>query len=160
MKHKTLFTIGLILSLLVIVAPVNAASKPLDVHIISIMDVNVGVGIGTFEASGPAVDAGYICASGTVTDDLSVMRISGEQSNRVLSVYAHKVFLCSSNGETFEMDMHVHANNTPTTISDTARWRITGGSGPYIGISGVGSLVGVGTYEYLVDTYDGFVNRH
>ena len=47
MKHKTLLTIGLILSLLVIVAPVNAASKPLDVHIVSIIDVNVGVGFGT-----------------------------------------------------------------------------------------------------------------
>lgn len=160
MKHKALLTIGLILSLLVTVAPASAASVPLDVHIVSIMDVTVGVGIGVFEATGPAVDAGYICASGTVTDDLSVMRISGEQSNRVMSIYAHKVFLCSSSGETFEMDMWVHATNTPTTVSDTARWRITGGSGPYTGISGVGSLVGEGTYEYLVDTYDGFVNQH
>ena len=88
------------------------------------------------------------------------MRISGSRSNRVINVYAHKVSVCNSTGESFEMDMHVHANNTPTTVSDTARWRITGGSEPYTGISGVGSLVGEGTYDYLVDTYDGFVNRH
>jgi hypothetical protein len=160
MKHKTLLTIGVILSLLGIVTPVSAASKPLDVHIVSIMDVNVGVGFGTFEASGPAVDAGYICASGTVTDDLATLRISGSRSNRVMSIYVHKIFLCDSSGETFEMDMWVHATNTPTTVSDTARWLITGGSGPYTGVSGVGSLVGEGTYDYLVDTYDGFVNQH
>jgi hypothetical protein len=155
MKRRTFLTIGLILSLMMITFPASAARVPLDVHIVSVMDFTSGENFGTFEATGPAVDEGYLCPSGMVYDDPSTMRISGGQSGRVLQIYVHKLFVCSDSGETFEMDMHVFVHLDPWWT--TAHWRFTGGSGPYAGIKGTGSLYGSGTESEFFDIYDGFV---
>ncbi len=159
MKQKALLTIGLVLSLLMTVAAANAGSAPLSVHMESTMDFTDPDNIhGTFTASGDAVDAGLICGSGMVHDDVEGERTSGWQSNKVMNIYVHKLFVCGDGSGEFEMDMYVHVVLDP--LATIANWRLTDGSTPYTGIQGYGSLYGDGTTGGIIDIYDGFVIPH
>jgi hypothetical protein len=146
---KKTFIIPLVLALALTVAPA-AASAPEDVTIVSEMSVSAAAG--TFEASGPAVDAGVICPAGDVYDLSS--RAAGYQSNNHLNLFVHKLFVCSDESGAFEMDLNVRIVFSPQET--TAKWRVVAADGAYAGLHGNGKLTAVPvTEDILIDTYTG-----
>jgi hypothetical protein len=153
MKTKTLVTITILISLLVLASPVSAASKPMDVNIIS--PLNTTTQTGTFTASGPAVDAGLICPSGDVIDMEG--KVAGNFDNGFINLRVKKLFVCDDSSGTFDVYMNVKVYFDPPY--STAIWRIAGGTGDYATLKGAGSLVGEPLNEFeILDIYDGKVH--
>jgi hypothetical protein len=124
------------------------AAAPADVTILSEMSLSSGTG--TFEASGPAVEAGILCPEGSVNDD-NISAV-GWQSNQVLILFVHKHFACNDGSGSFEMDLNVRIAPTGTT----ARWIVVAGDGNYERLAGNGGLVATAVSEViLIDTYSG-----
>ena len=148
MKLIRSFTIAVILAL-TIPAFSAAAATPLEVTIVSEMWLSSGSG--TFEATGPAVDAGIVCPAGTVTD--SNFSVVGWQSNQVQILFVHKQFVCNDGSGSFDMNLNVRV--APTGV--TARWIVVGGEGPYMDLAGNGGLTAEGgdVPDLLIDTYSG-----
>lgn len=155
-KHSLIITVLLIVSLFGMATPA-AASTPADVTIVAIMQPQsedpIAPYAGTFEASGPAVDAGILCANGVV-EDIANPAV-GWQSDQVINLYVHKHFVCNDGSGTFEMDMHVLI--APKGV--TARWIITAGDGLYARLFGSGRLTATWLSENMLeDMY--FGNLH
>jgi hypothetical protein len=136
-------------------APV-AANGPTDATIVSHMDFNPdGFNHGTFEASGPAVDQGLICASGTVDDTRLIF--AGFRSGRGAQIPVRKTFTCPD-GELF-IKIQVHLDFGTST--ETFSWVVLGGTGVYGGVegSGQGTTVGDGSDPQTgnFNTYTGFL---
>jgi hypothetical protein len=131
-----------------------AAAPPPNVHI-EVPEV-IGVNGDPFTASGAAVSAGVICASGTV-DDLAVVS-SGSGAGTFVILHVDKRFTCDDLSGTFDVRMVVRLDET--TDSTTAHWRIVGGTGAYSGLRGGGWLVGTPIVpdESILDIYDGRVH--
>ncbi len=154
MKKRSLIVAALLIAALLAAATPVAASQPSGVNIVAIMDPNSqdpnGPMSGTFEASGPAVDAGLLCSAGAVQDVENPAY--AWRSNQIIVLYVHKHFVCSDERDTFEMNMRVLLGPNGTV----ARWVITGAGGSYAGLLGAGSLSGTaledGRYQ---DTYSG-----
>ena len=114
-----------------------------------------GPNYGWFSASGPAVDAGTVCASGTFVD--TGIKFAGFQGRHgVVQLQVAKTFTCDGGG-TFDVKMQIQAN-FDTGIESFA-WVVTGGSGAYAGLrgGGTGSTVPnppVGN----INTYTGLLN--
>ena len=141
-------TIALIVALVVSVAPA-AASSPVNVTILSVMDFLGDTG--TFEASGPAVEAGMICPQGDVYD--TEYRSAGSESKRFLNLFVHKLFVCADGSGTFEMDLNVKIYSPPRT---TGTWRIVEGEGAYARLHGNGKLSAYRASENtVIDLYTG-----
>ena len=137
--------------------PVSAAS-PTGVHIESHMTFNPdGPNFGDFEASGPAVDAGLICASGTV-DDVRLI-FAGAQSGRKAQIPVWKVFTCDDGSGTLLIKIQVHLEFATSTESFS--WVVLDGTGDYSDVhgSGGGSTVSDGSDPQTgnINTYDGFL---
>lgn len=126
------------------------AAAPLTLHM-EVLDVIGGSGE-AFTASGPAVDDGLVCASGTV-DDISIVPHGGSGSFTILDV--QKRFYCGDG--TFDIFMIVRLNNT--TLETVASWQLGAGTGNYAGLRGGGQLVGtpVNPGVTILDVYDGKV---
>ena len=144
MKLFTSLIITVVLAGAIFVAPA-AAFTPQDVMIFSDMSTWPS---GTFEASGPAVDAGFICPVGTVSDE--VTSTAGGQSP-VLILFVHKHLVCDDGSGTIEMDLNVQIASSGTT----ARWFIVAGSGRYQNLSGEGSVYATYTDSGFYDTFSG-----
>lgn len=136
---------------IVLPAPMVTAQPPLDVHIE--VPATIGAGLAPFVASGPAVDQGILCATGT-EDELSV-QVSGppEGDFRILRVV--KQFVCDDGSGTFDVNLVVRLDLT--TNDTTARWNVIGGTGDYADLHGSGSLVGIPLDPgvTILDIYDG-----
>jgi len=144
-------------TVLVAAAPV-AAHGPTDVTIVSHMTFNPdGFNFGTFDASGPAVDRGLICASGTVDDTRLIF--AGSQSNRGAQIPVRKTFTCADGSGQVFVKIQVHLDFATSTESFT--WVILGGTGAYGSVngSGDGSTVSDGSDPQTgnFNTYDGFL---
>jgi hypothetical protein len=144
-------------TVLVAAAPV-AAQGPTDVTIVSHMTFNPdGFNFGTFDASGPAVDEGLICASGTVDDTRLIF--AGSQSNRGAQIPVRKTFTCADGSGQIFVKIQVHLDFATSTESFT--WVILGGTGAYASVngSGDGSTVSDGSDPQTgnFNTYDGFL---
>jgi hypothetical protein len=114
------------------VSPV-LAGPPVSVTIVSHMDFNpAGFNTGTFDASGPAVGRGLICASGTVEDTRLIF--AGFQSGRGAQIPVRKTFTCPG-GELF-IKIQVHLDFATST--ETFSWVVLGGTGAYAGVQGSG----------------------
>ena len=157
MKKRTRTTTYsvLIAFVLLIVSVSNVfAAAPLDFHIE--VEEFVGTSGETFYASGSAVAAGVMCATGTV-DDLSVA-VSGPPAGSFRILKVHKRFYCADGSGTFDVNLNVRLDLT--TNETTARWSVIEGTGDYAGLDGNGSLVGTpiipGTSIH--DVYDGRVH--
>ena len=138
-----------ILALSVSVAPA-AASAPENVTIVS--EMSLSAASGTFDASGPAVDAGVMCAQGDVYD--LQYRAAGFQSNRLMNLFVHKLFVCADGTGTFEMDLNVRIVFSPPET--TAIWRVVDGDSSYLRLHGNGKLTAFPVNEdILIDTYTG-----
>ena len=145
---KKTVAVSLLLAIALITVPASA-SPPEQVTIVSHMSLSTATG--TFEASGPAVDAGAICPSGDVYD-LSY-RAAGYQSKTQLNLFVHKLFVCADGTGTFEMDLNVRIVFSQET---TAKWRVVAGDGPYTDLHGNGKLTALSVDEdHLIDTYVG-----
>lgn len=148
--------IGVTVAMVAVLVGVSAgpvlAAPQLDVHIES--DATIGGGPDPFTASGPAVDAGTVCANGT-TEVLSTA-VSGPPGGSFSILHVDRRFTCDDG--TFDMKKVV--NLDLTTGDTTARWKITGGTGAYAGLKGRGSLVGtpIVVGSSIHDVYDGQVH--
>ena len=130
------------------VVPV-AASSPVNVKIKSPM-VFLG-NTGTFEASGPAVEAGLICPEGDVYD--TKYHSAGSDSKRFINLFVHKQFVCADGSGSFEMDLNLRIFSPPRT---KGTWRIVGGDGAYARLHGNGKLSASEAADNIViDLYHG-----
>lgn len=136
-------------------APV-AAKGPTQVAIVSHMNFNPdGFNFGTFDASGPAVDEGRICASGTVDDTRLIF--AGYQSGRSIQIPVRKTFTCPDGQIFIKIQVHLDLGSSTETFS----WVVLGGTGAYDGVagSGRGTTVSDGSDPQTgnVNTYSGFL---
>jgi hypothetical protein len=142
-------------------APVAAASPPQAVHIEvkTSFDPNTDLSGGPFTASGPAVDAGLVCAAGDATD-VAPGKVAAWQSpaGRGINIQIVKQFACDGDGPTFLVKLQVRLDFANGT--DSFQWVVVGGSGAYANLHGSGS--GCGDYAAypsgVLDVYDGGVN--
>jgi hypothetical protein len=126
-----------------------AASSPVNVKITSAM-VFLG-NTGTFEASGPAVEAGLICPEGNVYD--TKYRSPGSDSKRFINLFVHKLFVCADGSGSFEMDLNLRIFSPPKT---KGTWRIVDGEGAYARLHGNGKLSAHRADEdTVIDLYNG-----
>jgi len=124
----------------------QSAPLPQPVAITSDMTLSnlTGHSYGTFEATGPAVTGHLICPTGEVRD-VYLNQVEGGWD-------VVKAFVCADGNETFIVRMQVKVNDNGETFT----WTVTGGSGPYRGLSGGGS--GTSTLwvnGQLTNTYTG-----
>ncbi|MCP3974925.1 MAG: hypothetical protein GY720_10570 [bacterium] len=137
------------LALLAATVPAASATPPLQV---SIEDVVETSGHGDFVASGPAVDAGVMCKSGT-TAVLWFRRTDASPDRAILRI--KKVATCDDGSGTINVNMRVFLDlNTGGT---TAKWHFHGGTGDYTRLRGTGNLVGIPGESFL-DLYSGQVH--
>jgi hypothetical protein len=142
------FILAMIAALVGWVVPA-AASSPVKVKITSAM-VFLG-NTGTFEASGPAVEAGLICPAGNVYD--TKYRSPGSDSKRFINLFVHKLFVCADGSGSFEMDLNLRIFSPPRT---KGTWRIVDGDGAYARLHGNGKLSAYRADEdTVIDLYNG-----
>ena len=114
-----------------------AAATPVAVEIVSHMDFNQegGFNTGDFEASGPAVDQGLICESGTVEDTRLILAGSRVRVGKI-QIPVRKTFTCDDgSGEIFiKIQVHLDLN----TQTETFSWVVLGGTGDYSDLRGSG----------------------
>ncbi len=142
--------ISVAILILAIFVPPAAAFAPQDVTIISDMSALPN---GTFDAEGPAVEAGILCPSGTVHDE-SVSAVGGQSPISIL--FVHKHFECNDGSGSFEMDLNVRIASSGTL----GRWLIVSGSGDYERLHGEGDVYATYTDTGLSDTYNGKLDIH
>ena len=149
--RATSLSILIAFMLLVATASTAFAASPLDVHIV-VDELTSGLGVDEpFTASGSAVDAGLICATGMV-QDVSVSTSGAPTAPyRIIQVVKH--FTCGDG--TFDISMLVRLDLA--THYTTASWHVISGTGAYASLGGSGTLVGTpiipGTSIH--DVYDG-----
>ena len=151
--HVKSFALLLTMLLLSLSVSTVFAVPPLDLHLEA--EEFIDTSGEPFTASGGAVDAGLICATGTV-DDVSVSGAGSSGSFVILQVL--KRFHCGDGSGSFDIMLIVKLDLSTNQI--TARWNLIGGTGDYSGLHGVGSLVGTPIVpgESIHDVYDGFVH--
>jgi len=130
------------------------AAQPLAIHIE--VDEIIATSGEAFAASGPAVDAGLVCPSGTV-EDLST-KVSGPPAGAFSILHVLKRFNCEDASGTFDIALTVKLNNS--THYTTASWRIVAGTGDYAGLHANGLLAGTPIVPgvSIQDVYDGMVH--
>lgn len=150
---KSIFGVLILVAILSVVlpAPMVSAEAPLDVHIE--VFATIAPSDDPFIASGPAVDEGLLCPTGTESE-LSV-RVAGppEGDFRILRVV--KQFVCADGSGTFDVNLVVRLDLESSYT--TARWNIIGGTGDYAGLHGSGELTGIPQNPgvTILDIYDG-----
>ena len=147
------------MALVVVTAPVAAAS-PRAVSIVSHVTFNPdGPNYGDFAATGSAVDDELVCASGTFVD--TGIRFAGFQADHsgrtVVQLQVHKEFTCGDGSGTFFVKMQIQADFD--TGLETFTWAVQGGTGPYENLrgSGTGSTVRDDDGNGNTNTYAGFI---
>ena len=127
------------------------AASPVDVHIV-VDELTSGLGVDEpFTASGSAVDAGLICATGMV-QDVSVSTSGAPTAPyRIIQVVKH--FTCDDG--TFDVSMLVRLDLA--THYTTASWHVVSGTGAYASLGGRGTLAGtpIVSGTSIQDVYDG-----
>ena len=151
------FALATVVSALLLSVTPAAASQPLSVTIdvFNLVEDNVIVS-SQFFAVGPAVDAGLICGSGTVTDDSSSASGPPDWQRQNFNVVKH--FECDDDSGSFTARLSVHAIFDPE-FSVTGQWDVLEGTGNYAALHGAGSLVATwDTDSVLHDVYTGSVH--
>ena len=152
MRRFLILVATIMLAMLLLPAVPAAAAPPLGVTI-TVEEVLVGEVPEDFDATGDAVDAGLMCATGTVVDlDVTVLP-SGQNHTRLI---ADKEFTCEQG--TFTARLWVKLFPDGSTV---AKWRITGGTSDFATLRGWGKLVGTpifnadGVKTGITDVYTG-----
>ena len=153
--RSALVAVAAILALVAVAAPVTARS-PEAVTIVSHVTFNPdGPNFGDFTASGPAVDDGLVCATGTFVD--TGIRFAGFQSGRdVIQIHVDKEFTCDDGSGTFPVKLQIQAD--VATGIETFTWVARAGTDAYTGIRGAGSGSTVPEPPTgNINTYEGFI---
>jgi len=117
------------LGLLIFVPLIPAgATAPADVEIV------VPGFEGPFEAMGPAVDEGVVCASGEVVT--TYIEAAGFQSGIGVNLTVGKEFTCGDDSGTFSAKLQVRIDRRGAT----SNWVIVDGTGMYERLHGAGSV--------------------
>lgn len=93
-----------------------------------------GPGYGPFVASGPAVEAGLVCATGDTLDVKA--SVDENQGDEVQNLQVFKEFTCADGSGSFVMKLEVLIS--PEGVQAT--WMIFSGSGDYANLHGTGRL--------------------
>lgn len=121
------------LALASMITPVSAAT-PKSVN----LDVNTYFDEtgphGDFTATGDAARLGLICPSGRQYDTSD--EFAGYQSQRVLQIQNHKVFVCDDGSGTILLKLQIHI---VFATGETFTWVVEGGTGAYERLGGQGS---------------------
>jgi hypothetical protein len=108
---------------------------------------------GPFTASGPAVEAGLICAAGdTIDQDLPL--VAGYQSSTGANLRIVKHFSCADGSG----DLWITLQARLDARGDRFVWVISDGTGAYERLHGTGSGSGVPMGNGVLDLYDGGVH--
>jgi hypothetical protein len=134
-------------TLLVVAAPVQAASPPQPVRIVS--NIFFPEGNGDFTAN----PAGPICSAGTVTNLVTLF--VGFQSNRAAQIIVRHQFTCGDGSGSFVLQLTVRLDFQ--TGATTFTWSVLSGTGEYVKLhgSGTGSGTPLPGGTGVVDTYTG-----
>lgn len=153
-KRSMLITLTVILLLVLSVAPGAASSRPLDVHfeVPTTIPGEGGPSFGPFTATGPAVDARIVCASGDTIDVFG--KASGFQSPTGVNFQVVKLFTCDDGSGEFFVKLQVRIDKK----GDNFNWNILGGTGSYEKLHGVGKGSGLPNPEGVLDLYSGAVH--
>ena len=150
--------IALLVTLLLVlsVVPGAASSPPLAVsfEVPSTIPPEGPPSYGPFTATGPAVEAGLVCASGDTVD--LYFRTTPFQSPVGRSFQVVKLFTCSDGSGEFQVKLQVRIDQR----GDNFQWMILGGTGAYEHLRGTGK--GIGVYDdpevTVTDLYWGIVH--
>ncbi len=153
MKTRSLMVAAVLIAALFGMVTPAAASTPLDVTITVYMvpdplNPDSGLWVGTFEATGAAVDAGLLCSNGTERD--LERHLGGVPSRRLVTAQVRKLFTCSGGGS---FELVVNALVSPK--GKTGHWVITWGDGSYTALLGNGGFTSIDLPNAAVDTFYG-----
>lgn len=137
MRRLTLpITLAVVFLLLLAVSPTTAASPQLNIKIVADTVFTDPPMIGTFQASGQAVDAGLVCPAGVIHDLQGKATGAGEQG---INFHVTKEFICADGSGSFIIQLEARVDYK----GDNGNWVLKGGSGAYADLHGSGSLVGI-----------------
>jgi hypothetical protein len=106
-----------------------------------------------FTASGPAVDSGLMCPTGTVDDIFG--KATGFKSQTGVNFQVVKVFTCDDGSGSFVVKLQVRNDFK----GDNFQWVVLDGDGDYSNLHGSGTGVGIPTSDSSVlDLYGGAVH--
>ncbi len=149
MKRKVIVVLAT--ALMVVMALPAGAARPIGVHIA--VETFLLTFTGPFTASGPAVDDGLICASGSVIDDVN--SFTGFTVNG-FNYHGIKRFTCDDTSGEFLVNVQARIDNRTGT---TFNWNVIAGTGAYEDLHGAGPGValdgGCGAEPCVLDVYDG-----
>ena len=152
-NFKSSFGVLILVSILSIVLPIPAvmAAAPLDVHIEVLATIDPTPD--PFTATGSAVDAGLLCATG-YQDELS-FNVSGPPGGNFRILRVVKRFVCDDGSGTF--DLRLVARLDFINHNTTGHWNVIGGTGDYARLHGNGKLIGIPIEpgSSILDVYDG-----
>ena len=141
----------------VLVATLAQAAPRLEVHIEVLTTLPPGPGVfDPFIASGPAVDAGLFCATGTVSTSPVVWSPPlGGGTFAILTMV--KYFVCGDSSGTFDVELWVICDLQ--TGNTSGHWRVVAGTGSCANLKGNGKLLGFydASTNTVLDIYAGRV---
>lgn len=129
---------AVLLVMAMMLAPSAGAKQSLDVTL------EITVVPAVFEASGPAVDAGLMCESGTMRNPVPEKFVG--KSGRVSNAQIFTEFTCGDGdfeGDTFVIKQQLHTDLTADPVTWTFNWVMKGGTGAFAGLHGNGDGTGV-----------------
>ena len=133
-----------------------AASQSLSVTIeVDTLFGEIAVLPSPFTAHGPAVDAGLLCPSGTVSDLLSIA--AGPPSDGPINFHVIKLFECADGSGTATIQLNAHVIFDP--FSDVGPWNVLAATGAYANLHGTGTLEGTPTATGVYDVYTGSLHQ-
>ena len=151
---RKLATFSIVVMLLLLTSAPAAASQSYTLTIFNPIDFSSGDQFPSpFTASGPAVDEGLFCASGTAYTTHTIM--AGPPDIRRTNFQVTKLFVCQDGSGAIEIFVHAHVNND--SYENTGQWNVLSGTGDYARLKGRGSQVGEATDVGVNDTYTGWV---
>jgi hypothetical protein len=108
-----------------------------------------------FTASGPAVDVGLFCASGTAYTLVNML--AGSPSFYRLNFHDIKLFECADESGTITVLLNAHGFSDRS--ANLGAWNVLSGTGAYAGLYGRGEQSGEAIEGGVEDTYTGWVNK-
>ena len=154
---RRFFAVAAVVALVLVAFPTASLGEtpPEDITFEVDTDFLNGATGGPFEATGPAVTAGLVCATGDTIDVFA--KASGFQSGRGFNIQVVKLFTCDDGSGDFEIKLQVRIDQKGTNFN----WTIVGGTGAYERLHGSGDGVGLpppdGT-DGVFDVYTGKVH--
>jgi len=146
-------TLSVLIALLLLAMTISIAFAAPHLYVHIEVEEEILTSGETFYASGPAVDAGFVCPTGIVNDNLHGTYDLPGGKIRIINV--DKEFVCGDSSGTFVINLNVRLNLD--TNRTTASWNVISGTGDYAGLHGNGSLVGTPIVpgNSILDVYNG-----